>query len=235
MRFVPADSYRRRICLSLSGKSFDECRRQLGDAVFAELRLDRIDMSELEIRNLIQDGYEWIISVREPFLLKNNFRELFKASLTGKIRFVDFDFQLISDPRMQELLKIARDADYKIMYSWHDFEKTPNREYLLKKREEIFATGPDAIKMVCMANTMDDAATILFAYRNFKNITAFCLGEECSETRITAMKWGLGISYAHPDDAESTAPGQFSYSDMLAFGEILDRKGEFYDRADSAI
>jgi len=227
MRFVPEKSYQRRICLSLSGKTFSECLQQLGDAPFAELRLDRIEMNEKEISDLIKSGDEWIIAVRKPFLEKNNYAELFDASLSGKIRFVDFDFEIIQDLRVRKLLNVARDAGFKIMYSWHDFEKTPDREFLMKKRNEISEAGPDAIKMVCMGNNMEDAGVILYAYRNFKNITAFCLGEECCETRITAIKWGLGISYAHPDGAESTAPGQFSYSDMLAFGEIMDRKGEF--------
>ncbi|KAF5037035.1 3-dehydroquinate dehydratase [anaerobic digester metagenome] len=227
MRFVPENSYRRRICLSLSGKTFKECQRQLGDAPFAELRLDRIEMNKKEIADLIESGYEWIIAVREPFLQKTDYADLFSAALIGNIRFVDFDFDIIQDPRVQKLLNIARKAGFKIMYSWHDFEKTPDREFLMKKRNEISEAGPDAIKMVCMGNNLEDAGVILYTYRNFKNITAFCLGEECCETRITAMKWGLGISYAHPDGAESTAPGQFSYSDMLAFGEILDRKGEF--------
>lgn len=231
MRFVPENSYRRRICLSLSAKTFSECRQQLGDAPFAELRLDRIDMNKKEISELIESGYEWIIAVREPFLEKADGAELYDAALTGKIRFVDFDVELLQDPRAQKLLKTARDAGIQIMYSWHDFEKTPDREILLKKREDIFASGPDAIKMVCMGNRLEDAALMLYLYHGFKNITAFCLGEECRETRITAMKWGLGISYAHPDNAETTALGQFSYTDMLAFGDILERKGDFDDRA----
>lgn len=227
MRFVPEKSYRRRICLSLSGKTFSECQRQLGDAPFAELRLDLIEMNAIEIRQLIDCGLEWIIAVRAPFVEKQNYAELFDAALTGNLRFVDFDFGIIQDPHVQALLNKSREAGFKIMFSWHDFEKTPDRDFLIKKRNEIFEADPDAIKMVCKGNNIEDAGVILFAYRNFKNITAFCLGEECRETRITAMKWGLGISYAHPDGAESTASGQFSYSDMLAFGEILDRKGEF--------
>ena len=235
MRIIPRNSYYQRICLSLSGRTFSECQQQLGYAPFAELRLDRIEMNKMEISDLIKSGKEWIIAVREPFLKKQNHAELFDAALIGNIRFVDFDFEIIHDPRVQKMLKSARDAGFKIMFSWHDFEKTPNREILIKKRNEIFEAGPDAIKMVCMGNDMDDSAIILYVYYNFKNITAFCLGEECCETRITAMKWGLGISYAHPDGAESTAPGQFSYSDMLAFGEIMDRKGEFYDRDCSSV
>jgi len=235
MRYVPENSYRRRICLSLSGTSFDECRRQLGDAIFAELRLDRISMNATEIRQLIDLGYEWMIAVREPFLNQPDFYELFDAALSGNIRYVDFDFEIIHDPRVQTLLKTAREAGFKIMFSWHDFEKTPDREFLLQKRNEISEAGPDAIKMVCMGNTMNDAPIMLFAYWGCKNITAFCLGEECCETRITAMKWGLGMTYAHPHGAESTAPGQFSYSDMLAFGEIMDRKGEFNDRVNSSL
>lgn len=235
MRFVPENSYRRRICLSLSGKTFSECRQQLGDAPFAELRLDLIDMNKKEISELIESGYEWIIAVREPFLEKSDGAELFDAALTGNIRFVDFDVELLQDPRAQKLLKTARDAGIQIMYSWHDFEKTPDREFLLQKRNEISEAGPDAIKMVCMGNRLEDAALMLYLYHGCKNITAFCLGEECCETRITAMNWGLGITYAHPDGAESTADGQFSYSDMLAIGEIMDRKGEFNDRVDSSL
>jgi len=235
MRLSHWNSYLQRICLSLSGRSFEECKQQLDDAPFAELRLDRIAMNASEIRQLIDLGYEWMIAVREPFLNQPDFYELFKAALSGHIRYVDFDFEIIQDPRVQKLLNTARNAGFKIMLSWHDFEKTPDREFLFQKRNEMSEAGPDAIKMVCMGNTTEDAPSILFTYRGYKNITAFCLGEECRETRITAMKWGLGISYAHPDGAESTAPGQFSYSDMMAFGEILDRKGEFNDREYSSL
>jgi 3-dehydroquinate dehydratase type I len=229
MSFCITKSAYNKVCLSLSGRTFFECKAQLDKTPFAELRLDRIEMTAQEISSLVAIANEWIITVKEPFFNNADFIELFKAALKTNIRFVDFDFEIIEKQQTQELLNISKKAGLKIMYSWHDFEKTPDADSLLKKLKEITDKNPDAIKMVCMGNNFNDAEKMLNLYKHYSNIVSFCMGEKCRETRIAALKRGLCFSYAHPDAEESVAPGQYSYTKMISIADLLESGGEIYD------
>lgn len=202
------------ICVSLSGTTFNQCVEQLNDAAFFELRLDRIKFSKIEISEIIALGKEWIVSVRKDFFKENNFENLFKASLNGNIRFVDFDFSIIQLEETQRLLNLAKQAGIKILFSEHNFIETPDYKNICATVEKMISFGADAVKYVSLGNKQQDLKNIIKLFDYFENITAFCMGDKFRESRIVAMAYGLAFSYAYPDNGVPIASGQYSFSEM---------------------
>jgi len=199
----------------------------LGNAVFAELRLDLIDLNPTEIKKLTGTGLAWIVAVREGFLRKPEYEKMFQAALHKTIRYVDFDIPLLCDERVMKLVQLAQNEGIKIMLSSHNFTETPSVDILKNTCREMLTAGADALKIVCKANKEEDVSSVRSLYSDFHDLTAFCLGEIGRETRIEAMNKGLRITYVHPDNGKSNASGQYSFSEMCTFAESGWKKGQF--------
>ncbi|PKP01142.1 MAG: hypothetical protein CVU11_16110 [Bacteroidetes bacterium HGW-Bacteroidetes-6] len=214
------------ICVSISGKSLNDCVLQLGNAKLAELRLDLVSLSPEEVSTLTSMGHRWIISIRQPFLMLPDCEKLFFAALNSTTRFVDVGFDLLSNPIALNCIEKARNSKTKLMLSYHNFESTPSFEELMRICSEMSLAGADALKIACLANTESDNDVVMKLYDHFENITAFCMGEHGRNSRIRSLMNGLNLTYASSDIGPATAPGQYSFSEMCALAEIAFQKGE---------
>ena len=99
----------------------------------------------------------------------------------------------------------------KLIASLHDYEKTP--ENLEEIFSELYALSPDVIKIVGTAQSSIDGLRMLsFLQKHSAQfpLTAFCMGEKGSFTRILQPIYGGVWTYASIDDAKQTAPGQIA-------------------------
>lgn len=105
--------------------------------------------------------------------------------------------------------------------SWHDFEGTPDIEYLRRVCEEGLEHGTIAKVVTTATSVEDNLRTIKLCAENRGKVVSFCMGTLGTASRMMSMAVGAPVVYASlPDDP--VAPGQISIATLLEFrGMIL--------------
>jgi len=211
-----------KIVVCISGNTLAKCLEQAAGKYSAELRLDLVSLDPLEIKQLGNSCEEWILTLREEFTKRPNWKEVFKYCLSLNPVYVDIDSALPNEVK-NEAKGWVKNASSELMLSYHNFEITPKLEVLLEVVEHLKEQGADVIKIACMANEEEDNLIVMDLYREHDRLVAFCMGEEGKESRVTSLFFGEKLTYAAPSEADLVAPGQLTYgqlSDMLNLGFI---------------
>ena len=105
-------------------------------------------------------------------------------------------------PKITELRKIAR-----IIVSFHDFQKTPVLDTVLRRLKRIPA---DAYKIATTSHKPNDNLRMVQFLREHRDdsLIAFAMSEAGLPTRILGPSLGSLYTYAAPLNAEGTASGQ---------------------------
>jgi 3-dehydroquinate dehydratase-1 len=118
---------------------------------------------------------------------------------------------------------VQESGDSKVIFSWHDFQKTPPLEEWIRIGKRMKDEGADIGKIVCYAKTKKDAQIpIKFLDKNELDIPliAFCMGASGRESRIESVKHGSLITFAALTGRKS-AEGQI---DIKELRKILKRE-----------
>lgn len=124
---------------------------------------------------------------------------------------------------------LAKKRGVNLIYSWHDFEKTPPLENLWQKIELIQSYGCDltdpqrVVKIITTAQDFEDNITILKFCKKAADqgihICTHCMGSMGIFSRIAGGLYGNAIVYASFES--KTAPGQISIENLKDAREIL--------------
>lgn len=71
------------------------------------------------------------------------------------------DVEIFSQENPLELIRAIQEKGAKVIASSHDFQKTDDREILLKRFQEMDRSGADVLKMAVMPEEFDDVAAIM--------------------------------------------------------------------------
>jgi 3-dehydroquinate dehydratase I len=212
-----------KIIVSVSGNTLEECLKALKGASYAELRLDLVQLNSEDIKTLMQQCQFWIVSVRETFLLKENYLQVFAAVMQNKPQYVDIDFEISDKSDIIPVLDIVKKSGCKLMLSYHNYEQTPSEDFLEKTAKKMLTAGASMMKIVCMANSFDDNLMLSNLYKKFPDIIAFGMGEQGKMSRIASLFLGDGFAYAAPDHGAFTAPGQLRLSEMQQIAQLVNK------------
>lgn len=201
------------ICVSIAEHGFQGCLKALNGIRFAEVRLDKMPLTDKEIKKVFSLPKELIATCRiGKFGEAKRLRVLGKAIGAGA-SFVDVELE--SSKRFkQKILKKARENGCRVIISFHDFEKTPSRKALLKTIERCFDSGADIAKIACKVNHEKDNARLLGLLDSQKKIVVVGMGNKGKLTRIIAPILGGVFSFASTSTAKQTALGQISAEKM---------------------
>ena len=153
-----------------------------------------------------------------------------------------YDIEMINDREtLQSVINMARENDVKLIYSFHDFEKTPSYDegvnLIEKFKEELvnnYAVDFISIKkiifkLIFTAQRFEDnlipmkICKDLLEKNKDKNVISFCMGELGIFSRIMCLIAGSFLTYASLE--ERTAPGQINIRKMR---EILQTVSNNY-------
>lgn len=193
------------ICTSISGKTLEEILTALDDPFveFAEIRLDLCNLSDQEVRDLFETCEKPLIATS-----RTSDQHQVELAVESGARYADLAVDAPAE-QSRHFQKICKEAGADLIRSYHNFEKTPEPEYLLQIVSRCFRYGGNIVKIACKAENEQDFKTILSIYETVDDpsrLVAFGIGEDASETRIEALKLGAPFTYAALD--EPTAPGQ---------------------------
>jgi 3-dehydroquinate dehydratase / shikimate dehydrogenase len=216
----------RRICAVVAARTSPEMKRQVRlarrTAKTIELRLDWLG-SDAQRAVLLR----WLKKSRPKNVIfiatcrrkvaGGNFRGSIKAELLWLSRareagclWCDLEAETLLEIPGQVLRPFALPP--RVLLSLHDFSSTP----LLGTSTKLGArvTGElHALKIAAMANSLDDGLRLLRFARDAARIVAVPMGDIGLPARILALRENSALAYAPV--AESTAPGQVSFSDMV--------------------
>jgi 3-dehydroquinate dehydratase-1 len=203
-----------RICVPILEKTYESALESSKSSVVAgadllELRIDFIENSDPDgVKNLIQE-------IDFPLIATNRRREengLFNGSETDRIEILleaakvaeIVDIELGTD--LDFLNKIVKTSDLSII-SYHDFEKTPDKDFLLEIVNKELELG-DMAKFAVMPKTMADTVIVLNVLSEVENTVGISMGDMGTYTRVVAPLFGSPLTFASYEN--SSAPGQLN-------------------------
>jgi 3-dehydroquinate dehydratase type I len=212
------------ICISIAGVSFDRCREVLAHAEMAEIRLDRLDFSIQQVKEIFSIHPRLIATCRPGNISEIDRTELLLAAIEAGAAYVDIEID--AEIGSRETIKAAcRKRGCKLIVSYHNYENTPPREELKVLVNRCFSFGADVAKIACQVNCEADAARILSLY-DFdyqanvdKKIVAIGMGEKGKITRPASLLLGAPFTYASMSTGKESAPGQLTKQTLE---DILD-------------
>lgn len=206
-------------CRSIALSQIKNLKVALDGAEMAEIRMENISITAKDIE-LIFSMHSNLLATCRPTKLMNDEQRflLIKTAIIAGARWIDIEIET-PDNYINDLVNCAKSHTCKSIISYHNYEKTPEKEYLLK----ILATAnnykPDLIKIACKVNTFADNVTLLSLYETNLPILAIGMGELGKITRIAALKLGAPFTFVKVDNEMTTADGQMSEYEMK---EILN-------------
>jgi len=212
-----------KICIVLSSLNDVPLIQKLGKSVLLELRLDLLNISAPEIQNLMKISDQWMLSIRKELLVKPDYKPLITACLLNKPCYIDIDEDCLND-EIFSLINEFKIDEYQLIISYHNYEFTPDFEFLKNKINSFYKAGADIVKIACLGKHTKDLETIEKIHNTFPRIIAFLMGENYTQTRYNALLKGELISYACLRDENKTAPGQLTYDEMYDFLKTLNHE-----------
>ncbi len=165
-------------------------------------------------------------------ILENKRIEYVKYLMDFKPDYFDLEADINPDI-LRELNELAKEKGISIIYSEHDWSKTPAIGKIKKIANELLARCPDimpinekihnrnVLKIIFTAQNISDNYVVLeickhYAQKNIK-IVCFCMGAEGIPSRVGSLLCGGFFSFA--SIGEATAPGQISISEFFDYLE----------------
>lgn len=228
------------ICTTIHNKTYAEILSILDDPFveMAEIRLDKNELSEEEIKELFGSCEKPLIATyrvdKQPTLREFNIEwekalRLMGQAVEAGARYVDVD--LTAPVNISKYFqKLCRKTGTELIRSFHDFEKTPDLEFLQQAAARCFRYGADVAKIVTTATENNDSDRILSLYTAAApegqdyprtRLIAFAMGQAGAQTRVDCLRNGAPFTYAAYD--EPAADGQIPVTEMheKVYGEFL--------------
>ena len=213
------------ICTSLQNKTFEQILAILENPAveMAEIRLDRCPLTDDQIEELFSESDTPLIAtcrIAESASPEEAERRLHLAIEAGA-RFADLEIEAPA-PLSKRFQQLCHKTGTEIIRSFHDFTGTPDIEVLQRVLARCFRYGADIAKIVTTCRDGEEAARIESLYTIVLEevdslqgrLVAFGMGEAGRGTRLECLRRGAPFSYAALNDAEATAPGQWSVAEM---------------------
>ncbi len=124
---------------------------------------------------------------------------------------------------LEEIYSLAQKNKVKLIYSYHDFQRTPSITdahdlyyALLYKCPGLEEDNENILKIIFTANNESDNRIPIqlcrMAWREERKIVSFCMGEKGKSSRVNSVKSGAFFTFASLE--KTTAPGQLAISDL---------------------
>ncbi|MDH3360289.1 MAG: type I 3-dehydroquinate dehydratase [Desulfobulbaceae bacterium] len=226
-----------RICVSIADSSVD------GALAAAKEAESLADVIEIRLDTLTEPAVEpFLAQVKKPLLFTcrpdwegGNYKgdeaariDLLCQAIKGGAAYVDVEMRAEESSRKQ-VLAAAKGTDCQVIVSWHDFKVTASAQGLKKLFEEMYRSGAAIGKIVTTAREYRDVLRVLnlqdeAAEMDFPLI-AFCMGPIGKISRVATCGLGGYMTYAAPENGQTTAPGQLPVATLHKMLTELDDAG----------
>ena len=196
----------------------------------AEIRLDRCPLDIEEIESLFSSSDTPLVATCRVVDDGNGTWEEAEEKLTAAVEvgaaFLDLEIEAPKEVG-KRLRRACTEYGTTMIRSSHFFAGTPSDDVLRNTVEKCRKFGGEIVKIAAMAKSGEDVARVLGLYSQEQTsqrqaeLIAFSMGEIGRASRLECLRLGSPFTYAALNDNEAAAPGQWTYSEMIAavYGE----------------
>ena len=156
------------------------------------------------------------------------YEELYKAILmSGLVDLIDVELFLGPDT-VRRLVRTAHENGVPVIVSNHDFKRTPPKEDILDRLEEMQELGADIAKLAVMPESTQDVEVLMDATATFTKYAsvpaiAMSMGELGLASRTTGERFGSAVTFGTAGKA--SAPGQLPATELKEILETVHAEG----------
>lgn len=146
------------------------------------------------------------------------------AAQSGFVDLLDVEI-FTGDQPVSEIVETARRAGVKVIASNHDFDRTPEREELIKRLCKMQSMDADILKIAVMPQSKKDVLTLLAAteemYTQYADrpIVTMSMAGMGAISRLSGEFFGSAITFGAANKA--SAPGQMGVRELAAALRLL--------------
>jgi len=208
------------ICVSVSHSSGLDKAIHSGAGII-ELRLDLIKEPVSKLLPLIPDDIETIITCRPGVYEEEERTGLLKAGMKLGASYVDIEIETAGE-QMDLLTTAARDAGSSVIISYHNFNKTADREELESLMLSCYEKGAELAKIATRVNAPEDIRNLVSLYEVPGKKVILGMGPMGRITRVIGPYLGAAFTFASLEEGEETAPGQLSVKQLDEIYKVID-------------
>lgn len=213
------------ICVTVAEATVEDCLEALKGLSFAEIRMDMMKLTGKDVPIIFRgSGPRLIATCRLGTYSEEERKGLLIAAVEAGASYVDVEVES-NDEFKDEIVRHARTGNCQVIVSFHDFEKTPDREELLGVVARCFSSGADIAKIACKAESERDVARLLGLLDSRDRIVVIGMGEKGSITRIVAPLLGSPFTYGALRKGKEVVDGQLDVETIGRGMESLGRYG----------
>ena len=222
------------ICTTIQNRTLEEIIGLLEGSEpriqMAEIRLDRCPLDIEEIESLFSSSDTPLVATCRVVDDGNGTWEEAEEKLTTAVEagaaFLDLEIEAPKEVG-KRLRRACTEYGTTMIRSSHFFAGTPSDDVLRNIVEKCRKFGGEIVKIAAMAKSGEDVARVLGLYSQEQTsqrqaeLIAFSMGETGRASRLECLRLGSPFTYAALNDNEAAAPGQWTYSEMIAavYGE----------------
>lgn len=222
------------ICTTIQNRTLEEIIGLLEGSEpriqMAEIRLDRCPLDIEEIESLFSSSDTPLVATCRVVDDGNGTWEEAEEKLTAAVEagaaFLDLEIEAPKEVG-KRLRRACTEYGTTMIRSSHFFAGTPSDDVLRNTVEKCRKFGGEIVKIAAMAKSGEDIARVLGLYSQEQTtqrqaeLIAFSMGETGRASRLECLRLGSPFTYAALNDNEAAAPGQWTYSEMIAavYGE----------------
>lgn len=209
------------ICVSIS--SLGEIRKLTGMALeLIELRLDLMDADPGEIYPVIPSGLKTIATCRPGRQKDAKRSDLLKAAIDLGANMVDIELEA-EGSYLEELHGHAKEKGAEVIVSYHQFDATPDREFLAAQYQRCLERGGDIAKVATQIQDRQDLLNLLSLYQLPGRKVILGMGPLGRVSRVIAPYLGSEFTFASPGSGLETAPGQLDFRQLTEIYKVIDQ------------
>ena len=202
------------------------------EADVVEWRGDWFDRVEEGIRGRIREK-ALLFTLRTVYeggqlaVMKDTYYELNeRAARSGYVDLVDVE-AFREEERTSEEIRKLQSAGVHVIASFHNFDRTPDREELIRRLTRMQEMGADVAKIAVMPQSREDVMTLMEATMEADHsldipVVTMSMGRMGVLSRLAGTLTGSAMTFASV--GEASAPGQIPIEQMRVFCQLLSMK-----------
>jgi len=224
-------------CVTLAEKNVDEIFKKIESlselTELFELRVDALENPSKEaLQKVLTYPFKFIFTFRShkeggrKKISTQAYLDWILWALQQPFYLVDIEWRFLK--KNYKDFNLTNSKYEKILVSYHNFNRTPEKGYLKKMLFQMKERGIKKAKIVTMGKVFDDGLRlldlILFAKEIGIDLVTFAMGEEGRLSRVLCLLAGSPFTYVAPSEEEIVAPGQLDlltaktiYSNLIKY------------------
>ena len=208
------------ICVSVSSKVGLKEAIEAG-AEMLELRLDLIGEAPADLYALIPGGIRTVVTCRPGAYGEGERLKLLQTGIKLGAAYVDLEIER-SAADLNKIRSMAKEHGTALIISYHDFERTGDREDLESIMIACYEKGGDIAKIATQVNGHGDIRNLLGLYDLPGRKVILGMGQLGRITRVVGPYLGAEFTFASTGHSAVTAPGQLSLKELNDIFKVIN-------------